>query len=590
MKKIFYISLFLIFAFAVPCFASTQTVTVKVIQSVDNYQAGESYPVLFRLKILDGWFIHSDNNGSGEIIPTVLTFDDNPYIKVSGIKFPSPQKKKFDYLSEPIDIFHGEISVSAYIVVGKDAPLMTQTIKGRLSSQACSLNSCRPPETIPVEWTLTIVAPDTSLNEINKDIFPAMNREEIGTERSGSNPFSSDRGILLTLALIFLGGLALNLSPCIYPMIPITVSYFGGKSGRMSGDSWIHGLFYLIGLSITNSSLGVVAALSGNMMGSLLQLPATLIIIALIMTLLGLSFFDLWEIRIPSGLNRIASKNYGGYFGTFFMGLTLGIIAAPCIGPFILGLFTYVGQKGDPFFGFLCFFILSIGMGLPVCLLAIFSGAMEKLPLSGDWMIWIRKLMGWVLIGMAAYMVSPLLSGSIAKPVLFLAVSLAAGIYLGWIDRAGLARARFVNIKKIVGIVIILSGIGYSYSSFSPDEGIHWQSYNEVLLSQAVEEGRPVVIDFYADWCIPCRELDRAVFRDKEVATLSEKFVVLRLDLTKQQENQDEILKKYQVIGVPAIIFMNKEGKEERTLRIESFVEKSKFLSAMEQALHSAGQ
>jgi thioredoxin:protein disulfide reductase len=588
MKKIFYILLlFFNIAFVMPCPSSAATVGITVIQSVDNYHAGETYPVLFRLKILDGWFIHSDSNGTGEIIPTVLTFEDGNYIKVSDIKFPTPQKKKFEYLSDPIEIFPGEILAQADVAVSKDATLGMQTIKGRLSYQACSVNACRPPETIPVEWSLTIVSLDTSLKSINKDLFLAANTEKGRSQKSGSSPFSSDQGILLTLALIFLGGLALNLSPCIYPMIPITVSYFGGKSGRMKGETWIHGLFYLIGLSATNSTLGVVAALSGNMMGALLQLPATLIIIALIMALLGLSFFDLWEIRLPSGLNKIASKNYGGYFGTFFMGLTLGIIAAPCIGPFILGLFAYVGQKADPFFGFLCFFVLSIGMGLPVCILALFSGAMEKLPLSGDWMMWIRKLMGWVLIGMAAYMISPLLSGSIAKPVLFLAVSIAAGIHLGWLDKAGQAKVRFVYIKKVAGILIVLLGVGYFYSSYSLSEGIRWQSYDEGLLSKAAEEGKPVIIDFYADWCIPCRELDKAVFRDKEVVALSEKFVVMRLDLTTQQENQDKILKKYQVIGVPTIIFINKDGKEERNLRIESFVGKSKFLSAMEHLVPS---
>jgi thioredoxin:protein disulfide reductase len=580
MKKNFYIFLFLTFAFAAPCLSSTPTVSVEVIQSVDNCHAGESYPVLFSLKIHDGWFIHSDNNGSSEIIPTVLTFDDDPYIKVSSIKFPSPQKKKFDYLSEPIDTFFGEILVSANVVFNKDAPPGNQIIKGSLSSQACTYNACRPPETVYLECVFNVVPVETAVKEINKDLF--VQATGAHAERNeGSSPFGSNKGILLTLVLIFLGGLALNLSPCVYPMIPITVSYFGGRSGRMKGDNLIHAVLYLIGLSVTNSLMGVIAALSGNMMGALLQLPATLIIIAVILILLGMSFFDLWEIRLPSGLNKAASKNFGGYFGTFFMGLTLGIIAAPCIGPFILGLFTYVGQKGDPLFGFLCFFILSLGIGLPVCILAIFSGAVDKLPLSGDWMIWIRKLMGWVMIGMAAYMVSPLLSGYYAKPVLFLAVGIAAGIHLGWIDKAGHSRPRFVLIKKIVGVLIILLGIGYFYSSYSSGEGVDWAPYDEAALTKAAHESRPVILDFYADWCLPCRSLDKTVFKDAEVVKMSESFLMMRVDLTKQQPFQEKILKEYQVAGVPTIVFIGKDGKEEKKLRVESKVGKDEFLSAM---------
>jgi thioredoxin:protein disulfide reductase len=561
-----------------------KTVEIEVIHSSDNYHAGQTYPILFRMHVSDGWYIHDVKAGNSGIIPTSLVFTSGPSLKVEDIRFPDPVKKKFDYLNEPIEIFSGEILVSAIVVFSNDSPTGAQTIKGGLSYQACSLNSCRPPEDVPIDLTFTVVSQKSPANDINKDLFLSATTLK-GKPEKDADRFGSDKGLLMTLALVFLGGLALNLSPCIYPLIPVTVSYFGGKSGKMKGSAFFHGVFYLLGLSVTNSILGVTSALTGNILGSMLQNPVVLILIALIMAGLGLSFFDLWELRVPSSLNKIASKNYGGYFGTFFMGLTMGIIAAPCIGPFILGLLTYVGQKGDPFFGFLCFFILSMGMGLPICILALFSGAIEKLPLSGDWMVWIRKLMGWVLIGMAVYMISPLMSGSIGKSTLFLVVSLAAGIYLGWIDKAGQTRVRFVFIKKISGILIILLGLGYFYSSHSVEEGIHWAPYDEGLLLKAAREGKPVIIDFYADWCIPCGELDKNVFRDQIIVGLSEKFVAMHLDLTKRQVSQDTILEKYQVIGVPTIIFISKDGKEEKKLRIESLVNKSEFLSAMKQLM-----
>jgi len=589
MKKFFFV-FFLLFdmIFIMQPHTMAATATIEVIHSSDGYHAGETYPVIFRISIIDGWYIHSNEDGAGEIIPSALTFNDTPYVKVKDARFPRPLKQKFDYLTEPIDTFSNEILVGADIVVEKGTPPGEQNIKGEFSYQACSSNSCRPPENLPVDWVLTIVSGNTPTQELNQGLFLSMNNDKDAVEK-GANAFDSNKGLLWTLLLIFLGGLALNLSPCIYPMIPITVSYFGGKSGRMKGDTLVHGIMYLIGLSVTNSVLGVVSALSGNMLGSMLQHPAALVAIALIMTLLGLSFFDLWELRVPSALNKIASRNFSGYFGTFFMGLTLGIIAAPCIGPFILGLFAYVGQKGDPLFGFLCFFILSIGMGLPVCILALFSGAMKRLPLSGDWMLWIRKLMGWVLIGMAVYIISPLISGRFSKPAIFLVTAVASGIHLGWLEKAGQSKARFIFIKRISGVLIILAGIGYLLLfTFSGREGIRWAAYDEALLARAAQKGQPVIIDFYADWCIPCKWLDRTVFRDEEIVELSEKFAVMRMDLTKQNAFQEEILKRYGVIGVPTIIFLGKDGVEERDLRVESMVEASEFLTAMKQALLSA--
>ena len=199
--------------------------------------------------------------------------------------------------------------------------------------------------------------------------------------------------MLWTLLGIFLGGVALNLTPCVYPLIPITVSYFGGRSGQSRTSLVTHGLLYMVGLSLMNSVLGVVAALTGEMMGALLQNPVVLIGIAVLLAAFAASLFGFWEMRLPSALTQAASKSYAGYFGTFFMGLTLGIVAAPCLGPFVLGLLTWVASMGSPWLGFLVFFTLSLGLGLPLFFLAVFSGRIESLPRSGEWMLWVRLIL-----------------------------------------------------------------------------------------------------------------------------------------------------------------------------------------------------
>ena len=392
---------------------------------------------------------------------------------------------------------------------------------------------------------------------------------------------SASASIWFTLLAIFLGGLALNLTPCVYPLIPITVSYFGGKSERIRGQTIIHGLLYMFGLSMTNSLLGLSAALSGGMLGFALQNPFVLVFVAGVMVAMALSFFGLWELRLPIGLTRVASKSYAGFLGTFFMGLTLGIVAAPCLGPFILGLLVYVGRMGDPFLGFLYFFVLSIGLGLPLSVLAVFSGAIARLPKSGDWMLWIRKFMGWVLLGMAAFMISPLISHLFGRHWLLAGVSAAAGIHLGWLDKTGAKLRIFPYLKKVMGVVLVCGGIVYLVLTSQHMGGIEWIPYDESIIAKAVEEKKPMIIDFYADWCGPCVAMEKEVFTDPEVIKLSRNVINMRLDLTKVKQFHNEVMRKYQIRGIPTAVFINRQGVEERRMRAVGFVDKSEFLNRL---------
>ncbi|MGA3115592.1 MAG: cytochrome c biogenesis protein CcdA [Syntrophobacteraceae bacterium] len=386
---------------------------------------------------------------------------------------------------------------------------------------------------------------------------------------------------------IFFGGMALNLTPCVYPLIPITISYFTDKSMDLKagrGAIFINALLYVLGIALMNSLLGVFAALSGRLMGSLLQNPATLVLVALVMFLLALSMFDVWDFRLHALVTGAAARNYAGYLGSLVMGLTLGIVAAPCIGPFVAGVLLMVANRGDPVFGFWIFFSLSLGMGFPLFVLALLSGRLTMLPKSGEWLLWVRKVMGWVMIGAAFYFISPLMPDIVGTGLLSV-TALAAGVHLGWIDSTRAHFAAFKWIRKGVGIVCIVVAGAIIWYAMPTSEGIKWTPYTEKVLDQAKESGKPVIIDFYADWCSPCRHMDRTTFHDHSIVHFAAKdFVMIRVDLSQRGDRAKEMLaRSYNVLGIPSVIFLKPGGEERVGLRIMDVAPPDEFMERMKQ-------
>jgi thiol:disulfide interchange protein DsbD len=317
-------------------------------------------------------------------------------------------------------------------------------------------------------------------------------------------------------------------------------------------------------------------------MGAVLQHPIALIFVSAILIFFATSLFGFWELHLPYHLMQISSKSYSGYSGTVFMGLTLGLVAAPCIGPFVLGLLTWVSRLASAWSGFLIFFVLSLGLGLPLFFLAIFSGQLEKLPRSGGWMVWVKKLLGWVLVGMAAYFLRSLLPESL-NIFLISSIVLAAGLHLNWFDKEKANFGVFPWLKTGAGLatLVIVTFLVTSWIIRGP--GVSWKSYSDQILADAQRQGKPIIIDFYASWCAPCRELEKKTFHNSSVVKFAESgFIMIKVDLSRNNNPVDELLlKRYGIKGVPTVVFLGTNGMERHDLRLVDYLPPDQFLSHM---------
>ena len=257
----------------------------------------------------------------------------------------------------------------------------------------------------------------------------------------------------------------------------------------------------------------------------------------------------------------------------FFMGLTMGIVAAPCIGPFVLGLVTYVAAKGDPVYGFLMFFVLALGLGIPYLFLAVFSGKIKKLPRSGIWMEAVKHIFGFILLGMALYFLLPILPESVSGYVLPVFMLITA-VYLLFVDKMANNLKGFRIFKTAFSIVLIAVAV-YSLIP-SEKNSIDWKPYTAGVAATAPNSNRGIIIDFYADWCIPCKELDASTFSNPEVIAASKNFRTFKADMTKSLSPEVEALRdKFKIVGVPTVLIIDKDGKEAK--RITGYVSADEF-------------
>jgi thiol:disulfide interchange protein DsbD len=425
---------------------------------------------------------------------------------------------------------------------------------------------------------------------------------------SGSTGATTDLGLGnllaegsgLAYAVAFGGGVLTSLTPCVYPLIPITVSIFGARQATPRRQAMALSALYVLGIAIMYSALGMAAALTGKAFGSVMQNPLVIGGVALVFATMAASMFGAFELQLPAGMQaRLQSVGGAGYLGAVGMGLVSGVIAAPCTGPVLAAALAFVATKGSVAFGMGIMFVYALGLGLLFFLIGAFS---LSLPKSGPWMDTVKSVFGVALLAAAGVFLKDALP---ALTPIFLA-SRAAALAAAGLAGAGVLLGAFSGsfhgtaihkVAKGLGVALVVGGIVYasgaaSARSRAQGDRLVWLFHEDEVaaLAQARAQGKPLLIDFWAEWCTACKELDKTAWADPRVQAAAGRFVTLKMDGTHDTDAFQKVFEKYAVVGMPTVIFIDSAGREvpQRIIGAVEAEEMLKYLESVEKTCSPA--
>jgi thiol:disulfide interchange protein DsbD len=471
---------------------------------------------------------------------------------------------------------------------------------------------CYPP--IKKAVTLTVPAGTAAAPQGGESGAPApVTAEEPVSEQDRLAARLASESALATSLWFFGFGLLLAFTPCVFPMIPILSGIIVGQgSGITTRRAFLLSVTYVLAMSVAYTGAGVIAGLFGANLQAALQNPWVLSVFAAIFVLLALSMFGFYDLQLPSALQsrlaELSSRQRGGSLvGVAVMGLLSALIVGPCVAPPLAGALIYIGQTGDPWLGGMALFALSLGMGAPLVVVGTLEG--KYLPRAGGWMNAVKAVFGVAMLGVAVFLLERVLPGWIAL-LLWAALFIVSAIYLGALEPLGLDAGGFRKLWKGVGLVMLVYGVllmigaasgggdvlqplrGVALASAGPaqHQGLTFRRVKGVTgldaeLASAAAEGRPVMLDFYADWCIACKELEKYTFSKPEVVKALEGVVVLQADVTANDAEDQALLKAYGLFGPPAVLFFGPDGRERPGYRLVGFVAADPFRAHADKAL-----
>lgn len=465
-----------------------------------------------------------------------------------------------------VEVYKNELAI--------EVPIKQQEGKVKVNYQGCTKGFCYPEESKEIDLkTGSIKSVPIEIN------VGSSEREAQEQTTQYTQVFSGQISVLW----FFVFGLGLAFTPCVLPMLPLlSAIVIGGKQRLNTAKALSLSIAYVQGMALTYTLLGLIVAAIGLPFQIALQSPPVLIGLSVLFTLLAASMFGLFEIRLPNKwqqkLNDLSQQQKGGsILSVFVMGMIAGLVASPCTSAPLSGALLYVAQSGDLVKGGVALYLLALGMGLPLILITLFGNRI--LPKSGDWLLNVKTVFGFVMLALPVFLLSRVYP--MAELWLWLGLWLS---FLGWI----LFKVRKNVIKGIV-FLIALSSIGYFYH-------IHGQQLTHNLFTpistvaelEAHLKNNPtkkVMVDLYADWCVACKEFEKNVFSDENVKKQLSQMLALQIDMSKNSTENSEFMKRYQVMGLPTILFFDSRG-ELKESRITGYLNAENF----ERKLHNLNQ
>jgi thiol:disulfide interchange protein DsbD len=528
-------------------------------------------------------------------------------IDPASVKLGAPQlpagKIKEDQFFGKVEIYRDALSILLPLQHDGAAAVATLTAV----SQGCAdVGVCYVPQEQKAELKLAALAADASrggVSPFSSTNFPAQQAED-------SLIAELFQGGFWLLVISFFGfGLLLSFTPCMLPMVPILSGIIAGRGQSMTK---MHGFMlsvaFVIGMAITYALAGVAAGLSGAMLSAALQSPWVLGGFAAVFVVLALSMFGFYELQLPVALqSRLAEASNrlpGGHFaGVFVMGALSALIVGPCVAAPLAGALLYISQSGDVTLGGAALFAMALGMGVPLVVVGASAGVL--LPKAGPWMETVKRFFGVLLLAVAIYLVSSLIPVFVQMLAWGVLLVIAA-IYLRALDPLPPAAHGFQRFSKGMGVIALVAGTAYLIRAFAggrdvlqplsglwpgqpaPAAPVAFKRVNNLAeLEQEVRNasGKTVMLDFYADWCVSCKEMERFTFTDAQVQARLANMVKLQVDVTANTPDHAALLKRFRLFGPPGIVFFDREGREIPGLRVIGFQAAAKFAAVLDQAL-----